>query len=116
MSNKPVLRFEGHGDDAFMERTTRTHFDNAASGKPIVFEVRALDGSGMRVWGLYAPKDEPEPNGVWTIGIQPLDEYVPIPPWPMRWEGMTEDGESAVFAVDAPLGVSVRCLNKRSER
>lgn len=56
-----ALRFEGYGDDAFMERTHKVHFDNAASGKPIVFEVKALDGSGLRVWGLYASDDEPEP-------------------------------------------------------
>ena len=111
-----ALRFEGYGDDAFMERTHKAHFDNAASGKPIVFEVKALDGSGMRVWGLYGAPDEPEGVGAWMIGVQPLDEFVPIPPWPMRWDGMTKDGESAVLVIDAPLGVSVRCLNKRSGR
>ena len=110
------LRFEGYGDDAFMERTSRTHFDNAASGKPIVFEVRAPDGSGMRVWGLYSPQDEPEPVGCWTIGLQPLDEFLGIPPWPMRWVSTSAGGESAVLVVTAPLGVAVRCLNKRSGR
>lgn len=110
------LRFEGYGDDTFCERSRKLSFDNAASGCPIVFEVRALDGAGMRVWGLYAPKDEPEPVGCWTIGIQPLDEGLPIPPWPMAWDGMSRDGESPVLAIDAPLGVAVRCLNKRSGR
>ena len=109
------LRFEGHGDDTFCERSTKQSFDNAATGRPIVFQVSTPD-AGMRVWGLYTPADEPEPVGCWTIGIQPLDEYVPIPTWPMRWDGMTEDGESAVLVVEAPLGVTVRCLNKRSGR
>jgi hypothetical protein len=110
------LQFEGYGDDTFCERTRKLSFDNAATGRPIVFEVKAPDGDGMRVWGLYSPKDEPEPVGVWTIGFQPLDEGVPIPEWPFWWDGVTRDGESARFVVDAPEGVTVRCLNKRGDQ
>lgn len=102
------LRFEGCSDDTFGEYgVTKIDDDNASSGRPIVFRVRA-EGEGFYVYGFYDPKGVPESSpACWIIGIQQLDEDRIIPRWPMRFEGI---GYSPVLFIDAPDDVEVELV------
>lgn len=112
----PILKFQGHSDDTFGEYG---HFnddhDNCANGSPIVFKVEVPEANlepdaqreGLFVWGLYGPVKAPKSTpGCWVIGLQQLDEDVPLPSWPMRWE-ISERGYSPVLILDAPEGVTL---------
>lgn len=108
----PQLIFEGHSDDTFGEYGfTKDDHDCCASGALIVFSVTD-ESEGMNVVGQYGSTDWPdECPGCWLIGIQPIEEDVPITSWPMRFE-TADNGYSPRLIVDAPEGVKVRCLNK----
>ena len=108
----PELKFEGHSDDTFGEYGwTSDDYDCCASGAMIVFRVTAGE-EGLHVCGQYSGKQWPrEMPGCWVVGVQPLDEDVPLPKWPMRFES-GDSGYSPRLVIDAPEGVSVECLNR----
>lgn len=100
------LSFQGHSDDTFGEYgRSNQDSDNCATGRPIVFKVVCPDGAGLHVWGLYgvgqSPRDAP---GCWVIGIQQLDEDVPLPDWRMRWYSA---GYSPILEIYAPADAIV---------
>jgi hypothetical protein len=108
MSETTTLRFEGASDDTFGWQ--QDEYDNCASGRPIVWEVRTPDGAGLHVWGIYGA-DAPVRIACWTVGVQQLNEDVPMPDWPVRLETAT-NGYSPVLVIEVPSeDVAVRCLN-----
>lgn len=48
-------------------------------------------------------------NGVWAIGIAPVDEDIPIPAWPARFD-LAERGYSARLTLTVPGKATVRQL------
>ena len=109
----PVLKFEGYSDDTFGEyEHTKDDYDCCANGSMIVFRVEA-DSEGLHVCGQYSgPKWPKECPGCWIVGVQPLDEDVSLPSWPMRFEN-GDSGYSPRLVIDAPDGVTVKCLNRK---
>lgn len=94
------LRFQGHSDDTFGEYgVSQIDADNNANGKPIVFRVTSLD-AGLRVYGFYGGVHfPPHSPPCWIIGIQQLDEDVPIPDWPIKFE-TADSGYSPVLVIE----------------
>ena len=111
----PKLIFEGHSDDTFGEYNhTKDDYDCCGSGAMIVFSVTD-ESEGLNVVGQYANASWPdECPACWMIGVQPIEEDVPIPNWPMRFE-TAKNGYSPRLVIDAPSGVVVRCMNRESE-
>jgi hypothetical protein len=113
-----TLRFEGHSDDTFGEyNVLQDDYDCCASGRPIVFRVddpRETEEVGLLVIGQYAGREWlPDQPGCWMIGIQQLEEDIPLPPWPMRWS-TADSGYSPRLEIDVPDNVLIRCLNSRT--
>ena len=48
-----------------------------------------------------------------TDGIQPMEEDEAIPKWPMHFE-MSDRGYSPRLVIEAPEGVKLVCLNRKS--
>lgn len=111
----PQLIFEGYSDDTFGEYGfTQDDYDCCASGALIVFSVTS-ESEGMHVVGQYGGDGWPdECPACWFIGVQPIEDGVSIPKWPMRFE-LADNGYSPRLIVDAPEGVKVRCLNRKDE-
>ena len=109
----PKLIFEGNSDDTFGEYGfTKDDYDCCASGALIVYRVTEKDSGGLNVVGQYAGRDWPdECPGCWLIGIQQVEEDVPIPEWPMRFE-TADNGYSPRLIIEAPEGVEIVCLNR----
>lgn len=107
------LRFEGRSDDTFGEYAHfRDDYDNCASGNPIVWRIDAGDAGGMYVWGQYSGRDWPrDAPGCWVIGVQRLDDDIPIPGWPLRVDN-ADNGYSPALVIDAPDDASLTCLNR----
>ena len=91
-----TLMFRGYSDDTFMELTTKTDYDNCASGEPIRMIVGCPEGQ-LIVVGHYACSDTSE--AVWMVGIEQCDEDKPIPEWPIR---MRSEDYSPVLEIDVP--------------
>jgi hypothetical protein len=108
------LEFEGHSDDTFGEYVTfGDDYDCCASGAMIVFRVKAGD-EGLHVCGQYSGKQWPDSMpGCWVVGVQPLDEDVALPKWPMRFED-GGSGYSPKLVIDAPDDVRIECLNRQA--
>lgn len=108
------LVFQGHSDDTFGEyELTNDDYDCCASGALIVFQVKDADGNGLNVVGQYGGKQWPKDcPGCWFVGIQPMDEDVAIPNWPMSFE-LGDNGYSPALTIEAPDGVTVECLNRK---
>lgn len=89
-----ILKFYGVSDDLFeIEGTTGKEPDEInVGGDPVVVEIRA-EGTGLLVMGHYCR------NGCWAIGIAPIDEDMPLPPWPLHWSAK---GYSAHLEIHAP--------------
>jgi hypothetical protein len=107
------LRFEGFSDDTFGESATGIDHDNCANGKPIVFRVTA-GNNGLFVFGVYDCVRHIFPDSLpacWMIGIQQIDEDVPIPDWNIGFENSTSNryscGHSPVLLIDAPDDVKI---------
>ena len=93
-----TLMFEGHSDDTFGELTTGEDHDNCANNAPIIFKVLSLSaGAGVLVIGHY----HLAPDGVWTIGLAPVQEDSPIPDWPTRFR-LSDRGYSPALEIDVP--------------
>lgn len=111
----PLLRFEGYSDDTFGEVAHfKDDYDCCASGALIAYEIKFGD-NGLIVTGQYDgdtwPKGMP---GVWTVGVAPLKEDTRLPDWPIQF-CLAECGYSAALMLDAPDGVTIRCLNRGKE-
>ena len=108
----PALRFEGFSDDTFGEYAhTNDDYDNCASGKPIVWLVQA-GSEKLLVSGQYAPGSA---TG-WLIGVAPHDDDDnPLPQWPMRLE-RGDRPYSPALVIEAPEGVTLKCLQREDEK
>jgi hypothetical protein len=105
-----LIEFYGYSDDNFAWSTIGERKydgsaqDNCATGRPLVWKVTAGD-EGLFVWGLYMPKDAPESTpGCWVVGVQPLDEGVPLPDWQMT---LTARDYTTVLMMAVPDGAKV---------
>lgn len=105
------LSFIGHSDDTFGEYGVfQDDYDCCASGRPIVWEVKCGD-EGLFVFGQYGGRDWPSKSpGCWMIGVQQLDEDIPLPNWPMQFR-TADSGYSPELLINAPDGTVIRCVN-----
>ena len=105
-----VFRFQGSSDDTFGDVSPRgDDYDNCASGKPIVWLVKA-GADRLLVWGQYAPNEAPCAG--WVIGIaNALDDRdeLPIPAWPMRFE-QGDAPYSPTLVIEAPDGAEMELV------
>jgi hypothetical protein len=105
----PTLRFEGYSDDTFGEVLhTQDDHDNCASGEPIEYLVQdPATGSSIVVTGQHCPGS----SLGWMIGTanyRQCGEFK-IPAWPMHF---VPDGDSYALVIEAPEGVTLRCLTR----
>ena len=113
----PTLRFEGYSDDTFGEVLhTKDDYDNCASGKPIEYLVLSADGSeGLVVTGQHCPGN----SGSWLIGVANHDpdfDDRAMPRWPIRIEPQAyRAGFNPSLVIEAPEGVTLRCLQRSDE-
>ncbi len=99
-----TLRFQGYSDDTAGCYWTATDGhrndvdnDDCAAGSTRVFHV--FDGAAeMAVTMQYGLAS------CWVVGIGPLNDDVPMPPWPMRW---SFERYSAILEIDVPVGAHV---------
>lgn len=95
------LRFYGSSDDLFEARASDGWAEEQGGFETTMayFVASPRDGGRMFVTAEYAPKAT---NGAcWAIGVSQVDEDVPLPDWPMRFE-THESGYSVVLVIDAP--------------
>ena len=98
------LKFYGASDDLFEIEGTfggsgeADEVNVCRDGRGMV-EVRTNDGTAMRVTAAYCFCRES--GAAWNIGVEQVDEGVPIPDWPMRWS-THERGYSVLLEMDAP--------------
>jgi len=107
------LRFGGYSDDTFGEDTPRgDDYDNCASGKPIVFQIKS-GGEGLNIVGQYAGNDwQRWMPGCWLIGIQQMEEGIPIPNWSIRFE-TGKSGYTPILIIEVPDDAELICLNRQ---
>lgn len=98
-----TLKFYGCSDDLFeIEGTKAGEPDEIGCfEKPAAVNV-VYGEAGVRVWAVYARGE----TGTWMIGIEPLDEDIPVPDWPIRM-GLSDGGYSTEIAMDVPDGATV---------
>lgn len=114
----PILRFEGYSDDTFGEVAhTKDDYDNCASGEPIEYLVSDwATGNAIVVTGQHCPGN----SGSWMIGVanhDPDAEDKDFPRWPMRIEAQDyRNGFQPSLVIDAPAGVTVRCLQRDTKQ
>lgn len=98
------LYFYGASDDLFeFDQEDGTGLEIDCYGTVAIFKV--TDGvDGLFVAGLYAPKQIDAP--VWSVGIAPLGEDVPLPEWPITCR-TAESGYSTALMIEAPDSVVV---------
>lgn len=95
--------FDGYSDDlvevtVFVDGVkSRTVEYDAISGS---WEARleAPDGSALLVHAAFTR------NGTWSLGVAPVDDDTPIPPWPINVGQSPECVYSARLAVTVPYG------------
>jgi hypothetical protein len=102
-----TLQFYGASDDLFeIEGTIPGEPDEidcwlGNKGVNAAVEIRDENGHGLRVTAMYAAFE-----AVWNIGVEPLDEDVPIPDWPMKIS-LSDRGYSTLLAMEVPDTVVV---------
>jgi hypothetical protein len=113
----PILRFEGYSDDTFGEvEHFKDDYDNCASGRPIEYLVEHKEtGLGLVVTGQHCPGN----SGSWLIGVAIHDPELDdpdLPRWPMRIEAQNyRNGFQPSLVIDAPEGLTIRCLQKDAD-
>lgn len=113
----PILRFEGYSDDTFGEvEHFKDDYDNCASGHPIEYLVEHKEsGLGLIVTGQHCPGN----SGSWLIGVANHDPQLDdqdFPRWPMRIVAQNyRNGFQPSLVIDAPDGVTIRCLQKDAD-
>lgn len=92
-----TLRFYGSSDDNFeIEGAIRdeiSKFDHHG----LQFKLSSSEGQILIV-GNYG---ESAPGAVWTIGIAPVDEDIPIPAWAVKFR-LAENGYSTELEIEVP--------------
>lgn len=102
-----VLKFYGASDDLF------EYEDSAGPGDEIgcwdcipTYTVKDSAGNGFQVIAVYSSTSKKIKNGVWAIGVAPLDEGIPIPEWKMDMV-LSKRGYSTMLVVYVPDDVTV---------
>ena len=98
-----TITFRGDSDDTFgcyWEGGDLDHDDYARGTTRVIVVTGA--GGRLAVTGVYAPGHF---CGCWSVGLMPLDEDEPMPPWPMRWRF---EAYSTVLEIEVPDGATVR--------
>ena len=90
--------FSGSSDDLF-EIDGDFSEEIGCFSKPGICKVINSKGEGLHVIALYAPLGIDAP--VWSIGIAPLDEDIPILDWPIHYE-LAENGYSTALVIEVP--------------
>lgn len=96
------VTFYGSSDDNF-ECDGGKDADEIGSGCA-TFVIEAYGQQGLQVTGLYASEGHIE-NAVWSVGIAPLDDDVPLPDWPMKFSA---DGYTTRLTITIPDDAVVR--------
>ena len=94
-----TLTFYGASDDLFEcdDSAGRDTNEVGAYDRPGIYKI--MDGdAGLYVVGHYAPGNV---TGCWSVGVMPLDEDVPLPPWPVAM-ALGGRGYSAVLTLTVP--------------
>ena len=99
-----MIRIYGVSDD-LVEIEGDVEEEIGCYDKAVTLEVGGAKG-GLRVVAEYAPRHASSDVGVWRLGVEPIDEDVPIP-WPVRVE-LAERGYSPVINIDCPPGTPVQ--------
>ena len=107
-----AFRFEGYSDDTFGEyESTNDDYDNCASGKPIVWQIKA-GNEALLVVGQYGM------TGNWMIGIANADaddgddeECKPIPDWGYQIRQGERPYTPALF-INAPDNAVLTCVTR----
>ena len=89
------MTFQGHSDDIF-EAAGEEYYAPFAV-------IVVSDGGQLVVRADYTQ------NGVWNIGVEPVDEGVPIPDWDFKI-GTANNGYSALLTITTPGKAPVRAL------
>lgn len=78
-----TLKFYGASDDLFeIVGTVRPEPDEIGVGEsPVVVKIKSSGGE-VCVVALYSPGD----TACWSVGLMPVDEGVPIPPWAVSFK------------------------------
>jgi hypothetical protein len=112
----PILRFEGYSDDTFGEvEHFKDDYDNCSSGDPIRYLVTAKNEHGIEqsivVTGVHG-----ENSAGWSVAVENYDpEFgdIDFPRWPMRIEPQNyRNGFQPSLVIDAPEGVTIKCLER----
>lgn len=95
-----TLRFYGASDDRFeIEGSLPGEPDELGCyKKPCVVKVCSPSKGQLAIVGMYAPGNTAP---CWSIGIMPVDEDVPIPPWQISWQ-TNENGYSTQLTILVP--------------
>lgn len=87
-------------------------FEGAIEGEwcdpagPVWVELRGPDDTTSNPVGLVVVATFTD-AGTWALGVAPLDDEVPIPPWPIRFtETPSMPRRSAVLAITVPAGTT----------
>lgn len=93
------LIFYGASDDLLELDGDMSDEFEAYNGAAV--KLNSLCGE-MLITAIYAPRCIRAP--VWSIGIAPVDEDVPIPDWPIT---MGASGYSAILTIECPDDIQV---------
>lgn len=106
-----IVEFAGYSDDTFGysfvepngKRSGGDDHDDCANSRVRAWRVLDPTGAGVLVVGAYS-KVIP---GVWFVGLAPLDEDVPFPPWAEagRWRA---ENYSTVLRLELPEGSTIK--------
>ena len=111
-----TLKFWGTSDDLFeIDGTAGNEPDEVGCfDRPAVAKIEAADGA-VCVVALYAPANA---AACWAIGLMPVDENVPIPPWPVTFTlaGSRPGHEySAGLTITVPDGAVVSVVRQEAD-
>ncbi len=105
-----TIKFYGSSDDLF-----ECEADNGFREEVGCYDSHAIyrldhEEGRLLVAGYYAPGGR---AATWLIGVAPVDEGMPIPDWPMKFQ--TKHEYSAALIVEAPDGVTISAYEDDEE-
>ena len=101
-----MIRIYGASDDLVEIDAGLKSDEVGAYERPVTVTVTDAAGHGARFIVEYAPEHASSGKGVWRIGVEPLEEDVPMP-WPITMK-LGGRGYSAVAEIDAiPEAVTI---------
>lgn len=114
----PVLRFEGDSDDRFGEVEFFDHqFDNCGNGQAVEYLVLGPQVDAQPQEGLVVSGQFGRHGSGWSVSVTNYDPEgvdAAMPRWPMRIEPQHyRNGFQPSLVIEAPDGVSIRCLQER---